>query len=250
MTTFTFLDAYTFVFDENGTMTRKGALMSPQEWFELANKMVGVMNASDKHIQALQQVVEWVDWSQVSFHDAGNFFFQLADIDVIGSFSRYVECYPELLDKVMDCALHRSSSQELEVVLNNHSQWQPPIGLIRDFLAHLVYNTIPAGHDYQKSLALFLQRCEPQRVVDMFEHNAHDFFDVDDHNWESTFVADDIDQYSEAWNIDQQQHLCALAAPRIIFPLTRARVQKYVLEQEIANNLAAPSTVENVKRRI
>lgn len=234
---FIFRDAYMAVFD-NGQLTEKGQGFSHTDWVDLAILMAEHMPASEDHIQALEQVFGFIDWSAVDVDKAFKIFHNLANIDAIGYFSRAVENRPELLDMVLERTFHRSSSDEVRTVLSNHPQWQPSIGLARDFMAHLVYNNFASDHDYHTAFGLFLQRCTPDTIICMFEQYKLDFFDpedndFEDNNWEISFVSHDIDQWSAQWPIEKQTVLHNVLLPLMYFPNMSARAQKHVLEDAV-----------------
>lgn len=246
MSLFPFVDLYNSVFDDDGELTTKGTSLDSKGWFELAYQMVPHMCANQEHLDAFHKICARIDWPNVDLHDASKIFFELASIDEIASFSRYADTNAELLDKVMDCTLHRATPEEVAIVLSNHPHWTPKIGLMRDFLAHLVYNQIEKGHDYQKTLALFITRWNTDAFIEMFQINAWDFLHEDDLNWETSFVSSDIDQWSAQWSMDQQKQFYTIVQSRDYFPNLRARVQRSVLEDEIQ-----PLSIENkIKRRI
>lgn len=229
---FIFRDAYMAVFD-NGQLTEKGRGFSNTDWVDLAALMTDHMFASEDHIQALQHVFGRIDWSTADANTACKIFHNLANIDAIGHFSRAVDNLPELLDIVFEKTFHRSSSDEIQIVLSNHPQWTPHIELARDFMAHLVYNNFTRDYDYHAAFGLFLQRCTPDTIIGVFEEYNDHFLDPEDTNWEISFVSEDIDQWSSNWPIDKQQALHNLVAPRMYFPHMSARVQQHILKNEV-----------------
>lgn len=246
MSLFPFVDIYSSVFDDNGEPTKKGMSLDSKNWFELAYQMAPHMCANQYHMDAFHKICARIDWPNVDLHDASKIFFELASIDEIGSFSMYADTNAELLDKVMDCTVHRATSEEVAVVLSNHPHWTPKGGLMRDFLAHLVYNQIEEGHDYQTTLALFINRWSADTFIEMFKVNAWDFLHEDDLNWEASFVSSDIDQWSAQWTMDQQKQFYNIVQSRDYFPNLVARLQRFVLESEIQ----ALPIQNNAKRRI
>lgn len=246
MSLFPFVDVYRSVFDDEGEPTEKGTSLNSKGWFELAHQTAPYMRANQWYIDAFHKICERIDWQNVDLHDASTIFFELASIDEIGKFSVYADKNADLLDKVMDCTVHRSTSEEVAVVLSNHPHWTPKGGLIRDFLAHLVYNRIEEGHDYQKTLALFVARWDADTFIQVFEENAWDFLHEEDLNWETSFVSSDIDQWSAQWPMKQQKQFYDIVQSRDYFPNLSARVQRSVLENEIQQS----ATQNTTRRRI
>lgn len=216
--------------------------LSSQQWLKHAVALANMMNASEEKIEKLKRVLEHVDWSNVDEWDFQTLFIHLTTLEIAAPFVPHKNLPTHLLDNVFDIALHRSSSEDVGALFNIFPNWYASSGLVRDYIAHLVYNNFYEGHDQQKSFVLFLNRCTPEIVIAGLRHPDFDFSDPGDHNWEPSFVCTEIDQCAQEWNPKHQQQLLDAVAPRDLFPMTEAFLQRSVLTNVVAHTPRERST--------
>lgn len=228
----TFDKIFNTLFDDKG-QTSYARELGSEQWVDEALKMIDFLSATEQNLSKFQQVLEHVDWSDAApMKKIKSLMYRMGRYNIVGDCAPYSHISDTVLEEVFSAALHHSYADDVAALWNKHL-WNPTVLVARDFMAHLVYNNFPAGDDFQKTFTIFLQRCDAETVIGVFEQYGADFTSPDDSNWEGSFVSRDIDQWSEQWSLEQQHRLQSLVAPRVYFPQLGTRVQKDLLQKSV-----------------
>ncbi len=245
----TFDEIFEILFDNKGETSYARELKSEQ-WIDEALKMMDFMSATDQNLSKLQQVLGRIDWTDAEpMEKINRLMHHMGKLNIVGHCAPYSNISDPILNQVFSAALHHSYADDVSRLWSIHP-WTPTVGVARDFMAHLVYNRFPAGDDFHDTFKIFLQRCDANTIIGVFEQYGEDFTSPEDDNWEPSFVSSEIDQWSGQWSLEQQQRLQSLVSPRVYFPHLVARVQKAVLEQHLQDNEHDSTPIRHTTRRM
>lgn len=224
-----FLEQYHDLFTphSHSGLTPFGRTLNSRQWVERAIDLAQSMDASEECLSKFDNVMAHVDFKGDFAPLFQSLFTQLAYLDEI---SRFVDASvpASVFSLAVEKAFYYSSLTDLDNLLTGSVawDWEPPSMLVRDVLAHTVYNNFSSEHLLGQSCAMFLRYCPAGKIIEAVGHPDFDLRHSTDTNWEESFVCGVIDAMAQEWSADEQKQLLEAVAPKQLFPQTAAWAQR------------------------
>lgn len=224
-----FLEQYYDLFTRHSHsgLTPFGRTLTSRQWVERAIDLAQSMDASEECLSKFDNVMAHVDFKGDFEPLFQSLFTQLAYLDEVARFvdgSAPVSVFSIAVEK----AFYYSSPTDLGALLTSAAAWgwEPPSVLVRDVLAHTVYNNFSSEQLIGQSCAVFLRCCSAGKIIEAVGHPDFDLRHSTDTNWEESFVCGVIDEMAQEWSAEEQKQLLDAAAPKPLFPQTAAWAQR------------------------